>query len=155
MSATVVDRLTDVVFLKRRFVPHRLAAAAAMTACAAGLMLTPSVPAAADPVNLEGSWSGGGTVTFPAGAKENARCRASFKKKTGATYSINARCASASGKVEQSAILTQLNENTFSGSFFNNEYKVDGTINVTVKGNVQNVSVVSPAGASAYFRMSR
>ncbi len=111
--------------------------------------------ALAGPASLDGAWSGGGSVTFPSGAREAARCRASFKKRSGTTYLVNARCASASGKIEQSATLTDVGNNRYSGSFFNEEFKVDGTITVTVSGNVQNVLISSPAGSSAQFRLSR
>lgn len=112
-------------------------------------------PARADMVALDGSWSGGGSVTFPSGAKESARCRANFKKRGAESYLVSARCASASGKVEQSALLTYVGGNQFSGSFFNTEYKVDGTITVTVSGNTQSVSISSPAGSTAYFKLTR
>jgi hypothetical protein len=45
--------------------------------------------------------------------------------------------------------------NQYTGSFFNEEYKVDGTITVTVSGNSQSVSISSPAGSSANFRLTR
>lgn len=111
--------------------------------------------AVADPGDLDGSWSGGGSVKFPSGAKEAARCRANFKKRGSESYLVSARCASASGKVEQSALLTRVSGNQYSGSFFNEEYKVDGTITVTVSGNSQSVSISSPAGSSATFRLTR
>ncbi len=112
-------------------------------------------PARAESANLDGNWTGGGSVNYPSGAKESARCRASFKKRSGTSYSVNARCASASGKIEQTATLTEVGSNVYSGSFFNTEYKVDGTITVKVSGNSQVVSISSPAGSSANFRLSR
>ena len=112
-------------------------------------------PVRAEMVNLDGSWSGGGSVKFPSGAREAARCRASFKKRGAESYLVNARCASASGKVEQSALLTYVGGNQFSGSFFNEDFKVDGTITVTVSGNSQSVSISSPAGSSANFKLTR
>lgn len=121
---------------------------------AAGNVALPQV-AVADTVDLDGSWSGGGSVKFPSGAKEAARCRANFKKRGAESYLVSARCASASGKVEQSALLTRVGGNQYTGSFFNEEYKVDGTITVTVSGNSQSVSISSPAGSSATFRMTR
>ncbi|MDX2308728.1 MAG: hypothetical protein NW216_10860 [Hyphomicrobium sp.] len=121
----------------------------------AGSMVASVTPSVADPVRLDGSWSGPGSVTYPSGAKEAARCLANFKKKTGTSYSVSARCASPSGKVEQSAVLTSVSDNVYSGSFFNAEYKVDGTITVTINGNVQNVSITTPAGSSAYFKLKR
>jgi hypothetical protein len=114
-----------------------------------------AVPAAADMMALDGAWSGGGSVKFPSGAKEAARCRANFKKRGAESYQVSARCASASGKVEQSALLTYVGGNQFTGSFFNEEYKVDGTITVTVSGNAQSVSISTPAGSSATFKLTR
>lgn len=111
--------------------------------------------AAAELMALDGSWSGGGSVKFPSGAKEAARCRANFKKRGAESYQVSARCASPSGKVEQTALLTYVGSNQYSGSFFNTEYKVDGTITVTVTGNSQNVSITTPAGSSATFRLTR
>jgi hypothetical protein len=120
---------------------------------ALALAIAGAAPAAAD--SLDGNWTGAGSLTYPSGAKENARCRASYKKKSGTTYSVSARCASASGKVEQSATLQEVGANQYSGSFFNDEYKVDGTITVRVNGNTQNVSIVSPVGSSAYFKLTK
>jgi hypothetical protein len=121
-----------------------------LSAAAGGLPV-----AAAELMALDGAWSGGGSVKFPSGAKEAARCRANFKKRGAESYQVSARCASPSGKVEQSALLTYVGSNQYSGSFFNTEYKVDGTITVTVTGNSQNVSITTPAGSSATFRLTR
>ncbi len=124
-------------------------------AMAVALVAVATVPAGAEPGGLDGNWSGGGSLTYPSGAKENARCKASFKRKTGTSYAVNARCASASGKIEQSATLQEVGANRYSGSFFNTEFNVDGTITVTVQGNSQSVSISSPAGSTASFRLSR
>jgi hypothetical protein len=129
--------------------------ACALTFAAATAATVFPVSAAAETLALDGAWTGGGSVMFPSGAKETARCRANFKKRGAESYLVSARCASASGKVEQSALLTYVGGNRYSGSFFNTEYKVDGTITVTVSGRTQNVSITSPAGSSAYFKLSR
>jgi hypothetical protein len=134
----------------RAWLVHRIGGALALLA----LALVPE-SAAAGPLALDGAWSGGGSVTFPSGAREAARCRAHFKKRGADSYVVDARCASASGKIEQSATLTNVGENRYTGSFYNEEFKVDGTITVTVSGNVQNVSISSPVGSSAQFRLSR
>jgi hypothetical protein len=138
------------IFQTQRRPSMTLAAVLIGTAMACAIL-----PARADNVNLDGAWSGGGSVKFPSGAKEAARCRANFKRRGAESYLVNARCASASGKVEQSALLTHVGGNQFSGSFFNEEFKVDGTITVTVSGNSQSVSISSPAGSSANFRLTR
>ncbi len=126
-----------------------------MTALLGLALALMTAPVRAEMVNLDGAWSGGGSVKFPSGAKEAARCRANFKKRGAESYLVNARCASASGKVEQSALLTYVGGNQFTGSFFNQEFKVDGTITVTVSGNSQSVSISSPAGSSANFKLTR
>lgn len=138
--------------VKTRYFHQKSASA---VACILLLAVVAAGPVRADSANLDGNWTGGGSVNYPSGAKESARCRASFKKRSGTSYSVNARCASASGKIEQSATLTEVGSNVYSGSFFNTEYKVDGTITVKVSGNSQVVSISSPAGSSANFRLSR
>jgi hypothetical protein len=144
---------------KYEFVKSKMAGRAKVAGLAAAvavaLAAVATVPAGAEPGGLDGSWSGGGSLTYPSGAKESARCKASFKRKTGTSYAVNARCASASGKIEQSATLQEVGANRYSGSFFNTEFKVDGTITVTVQGNSQSVSISSPAGSSANFRLTR
>ena len=42
--------------------------------------------------SLEGSWSGGGTLSF-AGGKEQARCKARFSRAGAHNYMVNATCA--------------------------------------------------------------
>jgi len=151
-------RVENHSFISVDAVLKRMSAAAMICALGfaapAALTVVPT-RAAADTPSLDGAWTGGGSVSFPSGAKESARCRASFKKRGSEKYLVNARCASASGKVEQTAMLTYVGSNRFTGSFYNDEYKVDGTITVTVSGNSQSVSISSPAGSSAYFRLTR
>jgi hypothetical protein len=117
--------------------------------------LAGSVPSAsAQSASLDGSWSGGGKVTMPSGAVESARCRVSYSRESKSSYSANASCATASGRVNQSASLRQTGANTFSGSFHNAEYGVTGSINVVVSGSSQSVSL-NGGGASASLRLNR
>jgi hypothetical protein len=104
--------------------------------------------------DLSGSWSGGGSVNYNSGSKEKARCRAQFNKIGASSYSMNATCATASGKVSQSATLKKTGANSYAGSFRNPEYNVTGSINVRINGSSQNVSMSSDAG-SANFSLSR
>lgn len=113
------------------------------------------VPVFAASPSLEGTWSGGGFVVFAGGAKESARCRANFKKRGADSYFVSARCASASGKVDQTATLTYVGGSRFSGSFYNSEFNIDGTFTVTVSGSTQNVYITSPTGSSATLKLSR
>ncbi len=104
--------------------------------------------------NLEGSWSGGGSVSFSSGAKEQARCRANYRRRTSSSYTLRAVCATPSARAEQTATVRQVGSNRFEGSFYNSEYNISGTIYIVVRGAIQNVRLTSEAGW-AHFRLSR
>ena len=80
-----------------------------------------SAPLAAQQASLDGSWSGTGTVQFASGQSETARCRASFSSRSGNSVSMNAVCATASGRVAQTAQLQRVSANRFEGDFHNAE----------------------------------
>lgn len=111
-------------------------------------------PGAAQQASLEGSWSGGGTVTFPSGGSESARCRASFRKQSANTFSMNAVCATPSGRVAQTADVERISATKFSGEFFNSEYGISGSISITVRGNSMSASL-NGGGASASLSLSK
>jgi hypothetical protein len=124
--------------------------------------LTLGLPQAADAqvskksnvASLEGSWSGGGTVSFAAGGKEQARCRASFSRAGERSYTVNATCATASGKAAQTATVRQVSSNRYSGSFYNSEYSISGAIDIVVHGSSQTVRLTSDGG-SGVLNLSR
>ncbi len=97
---------------------------------------------------LSGAWSGGGTVTYSDGRREHARCRANFSQ-SGPSVSLSARCATPSGSVEQSARLRRTGPNSYSGSFFNPQFGVSGSIHITVHGRSQSVSLRSGSGSAS------
>ena len=109
---------------------------------------------AADAVSLEGSWSGSGTVTFPSGGTEAARCRASFRRQSDDTFAMNALCATPSGKVAQTAQLQRIGGNRFSGAFQNTEYGISGQINIVVRGNSLSAAL-DGGGATASLKLSK
>ena len=139
------------VFLKSKYAG---AGALALT----GLMLSGLAVSGqaqqAQPVSLEGSWSGGGSVSFASGSKEQARCRANFRRRTSSSYTLRAVCATPSVRAEQTATVRQVGSNRFEGSFYNSEYNVSGQIYIVVRGSSQNVRLTSSAGW-AHFRLSR
>jgi hypothetical protein len=108
----------------------------------------------AQSAGLEGSWSGGGSVSFASGARENARCRAHYSRRSNVTYVVTATCATSSGRATQTASLRSVGSNSYQGSFHNSEYNISGTIHVVVHGNSQNVQLSSDAG-SASLRLTR
>ena len=129
-----------------------LAGVVGVTAAALGI-LAPE-PVVAEGASLEGSWSGGGTVRFPSGESERARCRANFRKRGGGSFSMTATCATPSARVDQTAQLEQTGPNRYSGGFQNAEYNVSGSIHITVKGNTLAASL-SGGGGSAHLSLGR
>src|SRR5262249_50893677 len=105
----------------------------------AALALIASVPATSQPARkrfagLEGSWSGGGTVSFASGSTERARCRANYRRAGSTSYTLNGTCATASGRASQTASVRQVGENRYAGSFYNSEYGISGVISVVLHG---------------------
>jgi len=129
----------------------RMMAAVAGLGCI--LSLGASEFAFGEPASLDGSWSGGGTVTFPSGAVEKASCRATYRR-SGNGYSMNGVCATPSGRAAQTASLRRVSANKFAGSFHNAEYDISGSISVTVNGNTQSV-YLNGNGASASIHLRR
>jgi len=125
----------------------------------AALALIASVPAAGLPAKkpiagLEGSWSGGGTVSFASGSTERARCRAHYRRAGSANYTLDATCATASGRASQTASVHQVAENRYAGSFYNSEYGISGVISIVLHGRSQTVRLQSDSG-SAVISLSR
>lgn len=117
-----------------------------------GLLGVATTPASAQ--SILGSWSGGGMIVFPSGEKERARCRATFRPTGGGGVSMNGVCATASVRVSQSASLSRLTANTYSGEFFNTEYNIAGSIRIRVHGNRLNASL-NGGGGTAEFVLGR
>ena len=105
-----------------------------------------AVPQArSETASIAGSWSGGGPVVYASGDRERARCNAHYSG-SGSYVSLSATCATPSGSISQSASLRKTGPNSYSGSFFNSQYNVSGSIHVTVNGNTQHVSLSSSSG---------
>jgi hypothetical protein len=113
-----------------------------------------SLAQSAQPVSLEGSWRGAGSVAFASGQRERAECRAHYRRASSASYTVTATCATPSGRATQTATLRHVGGNTYQGRFHNSEYDVSGTIYVTVGGNRQSVRLTSESG-SASFELRR
>ena len=136
--------------LKRLSYTKSAGALAIATLMVSGLAATGQAQAQ----SLEGSWSGGGSVSFSSGAKEQARCRANYRRRTPDSYTLRAVCATPSARAEQTATVRRVGSNRFAGSFYNSEYNVSGSIYIVVRGGSQNVRLTSDAGW-AHIRLSR
>ena len=98
--------------------------------------------------SLGGSWSGSGVIQPIDGQAERARCRIVYSKVSESTYKVKAKCASTSGKASQVATVRPVGKNTYAGSFFNAEHNTNGDVSITLKGNVQTVSMTSSVGSA-------
>ena len=96
--------------------------------------------------DLQGSWSGGGPISFASGAKEYAKCRARYTRASNQGYVVSAVCATASARAAQTATLHKIADNRYRGTFYNREYGISGIITVIVRGATQSVSLTSDAG---------
>jgi hypothetical protein len=97
---------------------------------------------------LAGLWSGGGTVIYASGDRERARCRAHYTPGDGAHVTVVATCATASGSVTQTARLRKSGAGHYTGTFFNEQFSVSGTIQVIVNGSNQLVRLISSSGSA-------
>src|SRR4051812_11170288 len=101
-----------------RFTSRHLAAMGAVLVGALALLVLPHIGNAqmtkkAASVGLEGSWSGGGVVSFATGARERASCRAHFRRAGASSYAVSATCATASVRAAQTATIRQVGENRY------------------------------------------
>jgi hypothetical protein len=104
--------------------------------------------------SLEGSWSGGGAVSIASGGTEQVRCKARFSRAGEQSYSVNATCATASGRAAQTATVRRVGGNRYSGRFYNSEYSISGVIDIVVHGSSQTVRLISDMG-SGVLNLSR
>jgi hypothetical protein len=133
-----------------RIVAAGVAFAAALALNCAGLSA-----ARADSAPLVGSWSGSGSIAFASGSKERARCRAQYAKTGETSYRMSATCATASAKVDQTAMLTRTGARTYVGSFFNQQYNTGGSIRITISGGSQSVRLSGEAGTASFTLRKR
>lgn len=121
----------------------------------AALLGAGSISAARAEANeLAGSWSGSGRIVLPSGDTERARCRASFRKQGGKSYSMSATCTTPSVTVAQTARVSRVSDTGFSGSFNNAEFGISGSISITVRGSRLTASL-SGGGSSGTINLSK
>ena len=127
----------------------RIGLAAAVMLFAGGLSMPHQAAAAAGPfANLNGRWSGGGTIAMATGAKERIRCKATYAADgTGNNLTQSLKCASDSYKFEVQSSLTVAGS-VLTGSWTETTQNVNGALSGKVDGGKINGSV-SGIGFSA------
>lgn len=98
---------------------------------------------------LSGSWAGGGSVHY-SNTHERAKCHAKFSRVSGTLYRMSATCATASGRVDQSAMVNRVGNNEYAGNFHNNQYNISGSIHIRLRGNSQQVRLRGSVGGGDF-----
>ena len=114
----------------------------------------PLASGAAWAASITGSWQGSGKVRLSGGQVENVRCRVSYEEGTGRTFVISATCAHSNGIFKQSGRVVQINDSTYTGRLYSDQYGVAGDLSVRVSGSRQTVTAKSDRG-SATLTLSR
>lgn len=104
------------------------------------------LPGAAMAADLEGSWSGSGSVVLKAGGKENVKCRVRYARQSAKVFSVSATCATPSTKILQTGEVLEVGAGRYVGDFYNPQFDVSGRVRVTVSGSSQSVSFSGAAG---------
>jgi uncharacterized protein (DUF2147 family) len=126
-----------------------LTTALAVTALSAAPVAT---RAAAD--DLEGTWSGGGTLIYTSGEREKARCRATISRSSSTSYRVHGNCATQSGKATQVAEVFKTGANRYRGDFHNPEFDISGSISVVVHGRSLTATLRGTNGAGGVLKLS-
>lgn len=105
-----------------------------------------ALPGAAMAAELQGSWSGSGYVSPKSGARERVQCRVSYARQSSKVFSVSARCATPSVKINQTGEVLEVGRGRYVGDFYNAEYDVSGRVRVTVTGSRQKVTFSGAQG---------
>lgn len=104
--------------------------------------------------SITGSWQGSGRVTLNGGQIETVRCRVSYEAGSGRTFVISATCAHSNGIFKQTGRVVQINDSTYTGRLYSDDYGVAGDLKIRVSGSRQTVTATSDNG-SASLTLSR
>ncbi len=106
------------------------------------------MPSDAQAASITGKWKGSGTVSLKSGGKETVRCSVTYGRAGGKTFSVNARCASGAGRVDQTGVLKRVTNTKYVGTVKNMQYSVVAKVTVNVNGTKQNVKISSSKGTA-------
>ena len=128
----------------RRFSARTATAGLAILAFGIGLNASP-----AEAASITGKWRGGGTYKLADGNKEEVRCSVTYGRVAGQEFSVNARCSSGAGRVDQTGTLVRKSSNYYVGTVINTQYSVTARVSVRVTGKTQSVSISSNQGSAS------
>jgi hypothetical protein len=100
-------------------------------------------PLRAEPVSLEGTWSGSGTMQAVDKPPQKLTCRINYKRETDKVFRLAAKCVTVSTSINQTAQLLKVNPGVYTGRFQIASYDISGRVRVVVNGNAQTMSFQS------------
>ena len=104
--------------------------------------------------SISGQWAGKGTLILRTGAKEPVSCRVKYRRISGQTFSLTARCATSSTSIDQIGELERVGRNRYVGRVHNKQFNVSARVSVAVAGSRQRVAISSSQGR-ATMRLKR
>lgn len=101
----------------------------------------------ASAASLEGQWQGQGKVEAQQGEPEIIKCRAQFNKRSEQSYASTFTCVSRTeGKVTKSVSLKGSGDGSFTGAYYDDQRKLNVSIDIRLSGNRQTVMLRSSKG---------
>ncbi|WP_156137643.1 hypothetical protein [Methyloceanibacter caenitepidi] len=110
--------------------------------CAVLLAATVS-PLQAEPLPLEGTWSGSGTMQAMDNPPQKLTCRIKYKRETEKVYKLAAKCVTISTAINQTGQLLKVNPGVYVGEFHVASYDISGRVRVVIDEDVQTMSFKS------------
>ena len=100
-------------------------------------------PVRAEPVPLEGAWSGSGTMQAMDNPPQKLTCRINYKRETDKVFKLAAKCVTISTAVNQTGQLLKVNPGVYVGKFHVASFDISGRVRIVIEGGVQTMSFKS------------
>ena len=107
------------------------------------LFLATISPLQAEPLALEGTWSGSGTMQAMDNPPQKLTCRIKYKRETEKVFKLAAKCVTISTAINQTGQLLKVNPGDYVGEFHVASYDISGRVRIVIDGDVQTMSFKS------------
>jgi hypothetical protein len=107
------------------------------------LVLATISPLQAEPLSLEGTWNGSGTMQAMDNPPQKLTCRINYKRETEKVFKLAAKCVTISTAINQTGQLLKVNPGVYVGEFHVASYDISGRVRIVIDGDVQTMSFKS------------
>ncbi|MEJ2517256.1 MAG: hypothetical protein P8Y82_04510 [Methyloceanibacter sp.] len=107
------------------------------------LVLASISPLQAEPLPLEGTWNGSGTMQAMDNPPQKLTCRINYKRETEKVFKLAAKCVTISTAINQTGQLLKVNPGVYVGEFHVASYDISGRVRIVIDGDVQTMSFKS------------